>query len=141
MGMTLSQKILADKAGLNRVEAGQLITAKLDLVLGNDITSPVAIKELEKAGIYVIARPGPYICSEWNGGSLPARILESGMPIRCADPSFIAEVKKWYAAILSRIAPFRYTGGVAILSFCNSKTSWTSSIARIRMRTYPNLLS
>ncbi len=50
MGMTLSQKILADKAGLNRVEAGQLITAKLDLVLGNDITSPVAIKELEKAG-------------------------------------------------------------------------------------------
>ncbi len=50
MGMTLSQKILADKAGLREVTAGQLITAKLDLVLGNDITSPVAIGELEKAG-------------------------------------------------------------------------------------------
>lgn len=50
MGMTLSQKILADKAGLREVCAGQLITAKLDLVLGNDITSPVAIGELEKAG-------------------------------------------------------------------------------------------
>lgn len=50
MGMTLSQKILADKAGLACVQAGQLVTAKLDLVLGNDITSPVAIKELEKAG-------------------------------------------------------------------------------------------
>lgn len=50
MGMTLSQKILADKAGLNSVTAGQLITAKLDLVLGNDITSPVAINELDKAG-------------------------------------------------------------------------------------------
>ena len=50
MGMTLSQKILADKAGLPQVSAGQLITAKLDLVLGNDITSPVAIDELEKAG-------------------------------------------------------------------------------------------
>lgn len=50
MGMTLSQKILADKAGLDSVVAGQLITAKLDLVLGNDITSPVAINELQKAG-------------------------------------------------------------------------------------------
>ncbi|MDE6398307.1 MAG: 3-isopropylmalate dehydratase large subunit [Clostridiales bacterium] len=50
MGMTLSQKILADKAGLDAVVAGQLITAKLDLVLGNDITSPVAINELKKSG-------------------------------------------------------------------------------------------
>lgn len=50
MGMTLTQKILADAAGLPQVQAGQLITAKLDLVLGNDITSPVAINELQKAG-------------------------------------------------------------------------------------------
>ncbi|MGN1145397.1 MAG: 3-isopropylmalate dehydratase large subunit, partial [Acetatifactor sp.] len=48
MGMTMTQKILAKAAGLERVEAGQLIEAKLDLVLGNDITSPVAIKEMEK---------------------------------------------------------------------------------------------
>ncbi len=48
MGMTMTQKILADAAGLERVEAGQLIEAKLDLVLGNDITSPVAIKEMDK---------------------------------------------------------------------------------------------
>ena len=46
MGMTMTQKILAAHAGLERVEAGQLIEA--DLVLGNDITSPVAIKEMEK---------------------------------------------------------------------------------------------
>ena len=50
MGMTLSQKILAAHAGLDKVEAGQLITAKLDLVLGNDITTPVAINEIEKHG-------------------------------------------------------------------------------------------
>ena len=50
MGMTLTQKILAAHAGLDSVSAGQLITAKLDLVLGNDITSPVAINELQKAG-------------------------------------------------------------------------------------------
>ncbi|MBR1703460.1 MAG: 3-isopropylmalate dehydratase large subunit [Lachnospiraceae bacterium] len=48
MGMTMTQKILAAAAGLERVEAGQLIEANLDLVLGNDITSPVAIKEMDK---------------------------------------------------------------------------------------------
>ncbi len=48
MGMTMTQKILAAHAGLDQVEAGQLIEADLNLVLGNDITSPVAIKEMEK---------------------------------------------------------------------------------------------
>lgn len=48
MGMTMTQKILAAHAGLPKVEAGQLIEANLDLVLGNDITSPVAIKEMDK---------------------------------------------------------------------------------------------
>ena len=48
MGMTMTQKILAAHAGLESVEAGQLIEADLDLVLGNDITSPVAIHEIDK---------------------------------------------------------------------------------------------
>ena len=48
MGMTMTQKILAAAAGLAKVEAGQLIEANLDLVLGNDITSPVAIHEMDK---------------------------------------------------------------------------------------------
>lgn len=50
MAMTMTQKILAAHAGLESVEAGQLIECDLDLVLGNDITSPVAINEFEKAG-------------------------------------------------------------------------------------------
>ncbi len=50
MGMTMTQKILAAHAGLDSVKAGQLIRANLDMVLGNDITSPVAINEFEKAG-------------------------------------------------------------------------------------------
>jgi 3-isopropylmalate/(R)-2-methylmalate dehydratase large subunit len=50
MGMTMTQKILAAHAGLESVRAGQLIMAKLDLVLGNDITSPVAINEFNKNG-------------------------------------------------------------------------------------------
>ena len=48
MGMTMTQKILAAHAGLSEVKAGQLIEADLDLVLGNDITSPVAINEMQK---------------------------------------------------------------------------------------------
>ena len=50
MGMTMTQKILAAHAGLDHVEVGQLIEANLDIVLGNDITSPVAINEFEKCG-------------------------------------------------------------------------------------------
>ena len=50
MGMTMTQKILAHHAGLESVRSGQLIQAKLDLVLGNDITTPVAINEFEAAG-------------------------------------------------------------------------------------------
>ena len=50
MGMTMTQKILAAHAGLDEVKAGQLIMADLDFVLGNDITSPVAIREFPKFG-------------------------------------------------------------------------------------------
>jgi len=49
--MTMTQKILAAHCGLDKVAAGQLIEADLDMVLGNDITSPVAINEFEKAGL------------------------------------------------------------------------------------------
>lgn len=50
MAMTMTQKILAAHAGLKEVKAGQLIEAELDMVLGNDITSPIAIGEFEKCG-------------------------------------------------------------------------------------------
>ena len=51
MGMTMTQKILAAHAGLESVTAGQLIMAQLDIVLGNDITTPVAVNEFRKAGM------------------------------------------------------------------------------------------
>ncbi|MCL2600468.1 MAG: 3-isopropylmalate dehydratase large subunit [Treponema sp.] len=57
MGMTMSQKILAAHAGLPKVTPGQLIQAKLDLVLGNDITSPVAIREFYGAGFDKVFDP------------------------------------------------------------------------------------
>ncbi|MBQ8371608.1 MAG: 3-isopropylmalate dehydratase large subunit [Clostridia bacterium] len=51
MAMTMTQKILAHHAGLDSVEAGQLVLVNVDRVLGNDITSPVAIREYEKIGV------------------------------------------------------------------------------------------
>lgn len=51
MGMTMTQKILAAHAGLDKVYPGQMIMAKLDLVLGNDVTTPVAVEEFKKTGI------------------------------------------------------------------------------------------
>lgn len=58
MGMTMTQKILAAHAGLPEVKAGQLIRAKLDLVLGNDVTSPVAIREFDKEGFEEVFHKG-----------------------------------------------------------------------------------
>ena len=70
MGMTMTQKILAKHAGLESVTAGQLIEANVDLTLANDITGPVAIREMEKAGLRQgvrqhqdRARNGPF-CTE-----------------------------------------------------------------------------
>ena len=58
MGMTLTQKILAAHAGLDHVNPGQLIRAKLDIVLGNDITTPVAINEFTKSGFDTVFDKG-----------------------------------------------------------------------------------
>ena len=49
--MTIAEKILAAHAGLKEVKPGQLISAKLDITLANDITGPVAIKEFKKIGV------------------------------------------------------------------------------------------
>ncbi|MEF9967382.1 MAG: 3-isopropylmalate dehydratase large subunit, partial [Longicatena sp.] len=58
MGMTMTQKILAQHARLEKVEAGQLIEVDVDMILGNDITTPVAIKEFEKHGFNQVFNPG-----------------------------------------------------------------------------------
>lgn len=77
MGMTMTQKILAAHCGEASVTAGQLINAKLDIVLGNDITTPVAINEFEKAGFNsVLINPrehcaGP-LCAQQGYQECPA---------------------------------------------------------------------
>jgi len=57
MGMTITEKILAAHAGLDQVEPGQLVNAKIDLALGNDITAPLAIQEFKKLGVERVFDP------------------------------------------------------------------------------------
>lgn len=71
---------------------------------------------LHKHNMYVVARPGPYICSEWNGGGLPARILsDKTMRIRTSDPTYLAEVKLWYDTIVPILAKYEIGKGGTVI--------------------------
>lgn len=60
-GSTMVEKILATKSGKDKVKAGELVNAKVDLALGNDITAPVAIKEFERFGLDKVFDPGKIV--------------------------------------------------------------------------------
>jgi hypothetical protein len=66
-------------------------------------------------GLFVVARPGPYICSEWDGGSLPAWLFSEGIAIRQNDPAYLAHVREWYDRILPIIAAFQLDGSGTIV--------------------------
>ena len=68
-------------------------------------------------GLYVILRPSPYICAEWEFGGLPAWLLrEDGMRLRVNDPVFLGHVEEYYRELLPRLTPWQCTkGGPVIL--------------------------
>ena len=70
------------------------------------------VDEAAALGLSVILRPGPYICSEWEFGGLPAWLLRYGdMAIRCADPGFIEKVRRYYHALFDELRPRLATRG------------------------------
>lgn len=75
------------------------------------------IKLAEALGLYVILRPSPYICAEWEFGGLPAWLLaEDGMKLRVSYPPFIKHVEEYYRVLLPRIVPYQINyGGPVIL--------------------------
>lgn len=75
------------------------------------------IQLAQKLGLYVILRPSPYICAEWEFGGLPAWLLaEEGMKLRVNDPSFLRHVEEYYKALLPKLVPWQCTrGGPVIL--------------------------
>lgn len=74
------------------------------------------LKILEENGLFVIARPGPYICSEWDGGGIPAWVLtDRSLRIRQNDPAYLAHVRSWYEKILPVIAAHQADRGGSVL--------------------------
>lgn len=75
------------------------------------------VKEAEELGLYVILRPSPYICAEWEFGGLPAWLLaEDGMKLRTSYAPFLKHVKEYYDILLPKLIPLQIThGGPVIL--------------------------
>ena len=70
-----------------------------------------------EAGLKVIARPGPYICSEWDGGALPAWLtLTEGLRVRQAEPQYLAQVGRWFDRVLPLIAERQHGRGGSVVA-------------------------
>lgn len=67
-------------------------------------------------GLYVIARPGPYICSEWDGGALPAWLYGRGVPLRQNDPDYLALLDGWLEKILPIVAAHEAGRGGSVVA-------------------------
>ncbi len=70
----------------------------------------------QEVGLYVVARPGPYICSEWDGGGLPAYLFAANMRIRDNDPVYLQYVQKWFDRILPIIRRHQITLGGCVIA-------------------------
>ncbi|MEJ1105850.1 MULTISPECIES: beta-galactosidase [unclassified Kribbella] len=69
-----------------------------------------------EVGLHVIARPGPYICSEWDGGALPAWLgLDPSLQVRQNEPRFLAWVSEWFDQVLPILAARQYGAGGAVI--------------------------
>ncbi|WP_246567357.1 beta-galactosidase [Streptomyces flaveus] len=70
----------------------------------------------QETGLYVIARPGPYICSEWDGGALPAWLgLDPELSVRQNEPRFLAQVTAWFDQVLPLLAERQYPAGGPVI--------------------------
>lgn len=69
----------------------------------------------QELGLYVILRPSPYICAEWEFGGLPAWLLKESGRLRACDPSYLAHVAEYYDVLLPKIIPYQLSHGGNIL--------------------------
>jgi len=75
------------------------------------------IREAQEEGLYVILRPGPYICAEWEWGGYPAWLLnEPGMQVRSRDPTFLAAARRWFLRLGQELAPLQIGNGGPIIA-------------------------
>jgi beta-galactosidase len=75
------------------------------------------IREAQQEGLFVILRPGPYVCAEWDFGGYPAWLLrEPGMEVRTSNPAFIAAATHWFHRLGLELAPLQSANGGPILA-------------------------
>lgn len=74
------------------------------------------IREAQREGLYVILRPGPYVCAEWEWGGLPSWLLKDhGIAVRSTDPRFMGPVKTWFKRLGEELAPLQIGNGGPII--------------------------
>ena len=74
------------------------------------------VKIAEELGLYVILRPSPYICAEWEFGGLPGWLLrEDGMKVRCSYPPYLKHVKEYYKKLIPMLTPLQITEGGPVI--------------------------
>ena len=74
------------------------------------------VRLAQELGLYVIIRPSPYICAEWEFGGLPAWLLrEDGMKLRVNYPPFMRHVEEYYKVLLPKLAPLQFTDGGPVI--------------------------
>lgn len=75
------------------------------------------LETAQKVGLYALVRPGPYICAEWDGGGLPAWLLQDPtMRLRCGDCRYLTHVSEYFRELLPRLLPLQCTRGGNILA-------------------------
>ncbi|XP_041057306.1 beta-galactosidase-like isoform X1 [Carcharodon carcharias] len=109
-------------AGLNAIQVyipwnyHEITPGEYDFSKSKDVEYFLSLAQ--EMGLFVILRPGPYICAEWELGGLPAWLLQSStISLRSSDPDYLAAVDKWFAVLLPKMKPLMYQNGGPIISF------------------------
>ena len=75
------------------------------------------VREAQSEGLYVILRPGPYVCAEWEWGGYPAWLLKQhGIVVRSRDPKFMQPVRQWLLRLGKKLAPLQIGNGGPIIA-------------------------
>ena len=74
------------------------------------------VREAQQEGLYVILRPGPYVCAEWELGGYPAWMLKDHGTLRSSDPKHIAAVRTWLQRLGKELAPLQAASGGPIIA-------------------------
>ncbi len=106
--------------GLNTVEtyvAWNVHQPQPDVFLDDDMLDlPAFVRLAQELGLYVIVRPGPYICSEWDLGGLPWWLLaDDKMQLRCMNEPYLKAVDRWFDWLLARLEPLQISRGGPII--------------------------